>query len=113
VERLQDAVDQYGAAGFAVAGRLFQPQDPRGFEITYLHASGTVLEVFTYSAPKQDSPWRPDPDLLGFRAIGLTDAEPDALVARLTAAGAKPVSAATPCLLADRDGVPLLIEEAR
>jgi catechol 2,3-dioxygenase-like lactoylglutathione lyase family enzyme len=113
VERLEDTIGQYAAAGFGVAGRLFQPQDPRGFEITYLHGDGTVLEVFTYTAPKQDSPWCPDADLLGFRAIGLTDPDPDALVARLTAAGAKPVSAAAPCLLTDREGVPLLIEGAR
>jgi hypothetical protein len=71
-----------------------------------------VLEVFTYAAPKQDSPWRPDADLLGFRAIGLTDPDPDALIARLAAAGAKPVSAASPCLLTDRNGVPLLVEGA-
>jgi hypothetical protein len=37
----------------------------------------------------------------------------DALVARLTAAGAKPVPAATPCLHTDREGLPLLIEGAR
>jgi catechol 2,3-dioxygenase-like lactoylglutathione lyase family enzyme len=113
VDGLQDTIDQYAAAGFGVAGRLFQPQDPRGFEITYLHAGGTVLEVFTYAVPKQDSPWRPDADLLGFRAVGLTDPDPDALVARLTAAGAKPVSLATPCLLTDREGVPLLVEGSR
>jgi catechol 2,3-dioxygenase-like lactoylglutathione lyase family enzyme len=112
VEGLQDTVDQYAAAGFGVAGRLFQTHDPRGFEITYLHADGTVLEVFTYTADKQESPWRPDADLLGFRAVGLTDADPDALAARLTAAGAKPAPG-TPCLLVDREGFPLLVEGQR
>ncbi len=112
VERLQDTVDQYAAIGFGVAGQLSQPQDPRGFEITYLHAGGTVLEVFTYTAGKRETPWRPDADLLGFRAVGVTDPDPDALVARLTAAGAKP-DPVNPCLLTDREGFPLLVEEAR
>ena len=71
-----------------------------------------MRQVFTYAALEQDSPWRPDPDLLGFRAIGLTGPDPDALAARPTAAGAKQVSAASPGLLTDGDGVPLLVEGA-
>lgn len=113
VERLQDTLDFYGAAlGFGVAGRLFQPHDPRGFEITYLHAYGTVLEVFTYSADKRDSPWRDDPDLLGFRAVGVTEPDADAMAGRLTGAGAGSVSD-KPCLLADPEGFPILVEGGR
>ena len=112
VERLEDCIDQYAAAGFGVAGRLFQTHDPRGFEITYLHAGATVLEVFSYTAEKQETPWRPDDDLLGFRAVGLTDPDPEALVARLTAAGAKP-DPTHPRLVTDREGFPLLVEAAR
>jgi catechol 2,3-dioxygenase-like lactoylglutathione lyase family enzyme len=109
VENLQDAIDQYTPIGFGVAGQLAQPADPRGFEITYLHAGGTVLEVFTYEAPKRESPWRPDDDLLGFRAVGFTDPAPDDVRDRLTAAGAKP-DPANPCLLTDREGFPVLVE---
>ncbi|WP_219414330.1 VOC family protein [Pseudonocardia nigra] len=110
VDELQDTLGFYRSAlGFGVAGRLFQPQDPRGFEITYLHAAGTVLEVFTYGAEKQDPPWRPDADLLGFRGIGVTEEDPDAVADRLAEAGAKR-DAANPCLLVDRDGLPVLVE---
>jgi catechol 2,3-dioxygenase-like lactoylglutathione lyase family enzyme len=112
VERLEDTVHFYRAAlGFEVAGRLFQRHDPRGFEITYLHAQDTVLEVFTYAAEKHDSPWRPDPDLLGFRAIGVTEPEPGSVTARLTGAGAGSVND-KPCLLTDPEGFPILVEDA-
>ncbi|MFD1717725.1 VOC family protein [Georgenia deserti] len=68
----QAAGERYRPLGFRPAGALEQPQDSRGFRITYLHASGPgVLEVFTYSA--QTHLRRPQLEAPGFQAVVLTE----------------------------------------
>lgn len=42
---------RYAAWGFTPIGTLAQPQDERGFDITYLRSGDTVLEVFEYQVP--------------------------------------------------------------
>jgi catechol 2,3-dioxygenase-like lactoylglutathione lyase family enzyme len=102
--------------GFDVGGRLFLTDDPRGFEITYLHAGETVIELFTFADEKSPSPWSPAETTIGFRHVGFdagesSDATVDDVVGRLAEHGAAPV-ADSPCtLLLDRDGFPLRIED--
>jgi catechol 2,3-dioxygenase-like lactoylglutathione lyase family enzyme len=91
--------------GYQVIGQIRQDQDPRGFVLTYLQAGNAVLEVFTFTAPKTDSPWTPDEPRLGIRHVGLGGADP----AALAAAGATEVDGG---LVVDRDGIPLRLVAA-
>ena len=108
-------VDFYRSTlGFDVGGRLFLDEDERGFDISYLHAGETVIELFTFAAEKSPSPWSQDETTIGFRHIGfgadqLSGATVDDAAARLAVHGATPV-ADSPCrLVLDRDGFPLRI----
>ena len=115
------------ALGYRVSGQLFQTGDPRGFEITYLHAGDTVLELFTFRAPTLTSPWNAAETTIGFRHVGFVDDGPvrtiaegesaaehqeaaaGDIAARLTSRGATVVGAAA-CVLLDPDGLALRIE---
>lgn len=113
VDRMPDTVDLYSSGlGFGVAGQLFHKSDPRGFEITYLHAQGTVLEVFTYTADKEETPWQVGTETPGFQGVAFVDPDPAAAIARLTDAGAKPAGS-VPGLVTDRDGFPVRVEAQR
>ena len=108
-------VDFYRSTlGFDVGGRLFLKDDPRGFDITYLHAGETVIELFTFAADKSASPWSADETTIGFRHVGFdvdqsSGATVDDVAGRLAEQGATPV-ADSPCpLMLDRDGFPLRI----
>ena len=108
-------VDFYRSTlGFDVSGHLFQDHDPRGFEITYLHAGETVIELFTFEAEKSPSPWSVAETTIGFRHVGFGGGEPgsaivDDVVGRLSEHGATPL-AGSPCtLVLDREGFPLRI----
>jgi catechol 2,3-dioxygenase-like lactoylglutathione lyase family enzyme len=99
--------------GFDVSGQLFFDDDPRGFEITYLHAGETVIELFTFAAEKSPSPWSAAEATIGFRHVGFggepNGATVDDVVRRLEQHGATAV-ADSPCtLMLDRDGFPLRI----
>jgi catechol 2,3-dioxygenase-like lactoylglutathione lyase family enzyme len=100
--------------GFDVGGRLFLKEDPRGFDISYLHAGETVIELFTFADDKSPSPWSADETTIGFRHVGFdpdqsSGATLDEVVDRLAEQGATPI-ADSPCrLLLDRDGFPLRI----
>lgn len=126
VDDLETTVRAYtGGLGFGVAGQLIRDDDPRGFVITYLHAGRTVLEVFTYTEAKQDSPWRAQTLSAGFRDIvftggtdvtgtagaGTDDGGADVLMRRLEQAGACRIGAGESLLL-DPDGFPLRLEAA-
>jgi catechol 2,3-dioxygenase-like lactoylglutathione lyase family enzyme len=113
-----DTVDFYRRTlGFDVGGRLFLSEDPRGFDISYLHAGETVIELFTFADDKSPSPWSADPTTIGFRHVGFAPDESsgatlDDVVDRLAEYGATPV-AGGPCpLMLDRDGFPLRIGDA-
>ena len=86
----------------------------RGFEITYLHAGETVIELFTFEAEKSPSPWSAAETTIGFRHVGFGGGEPssatvDDVVGRLAEQGATPL-ADSPCtLVLDREGFPLRI----
>ena len=102
--------------GFDVSGQLFQDHDPRGFEITYLHAGDTVIELFTFEAEKSPSPWSAAETTIGFRHVGFAVGEPssatvDDVVRRLAEHGATPVTDSPCALVLDREGFPLRIEE--
>lgn len=46
--------------------------DERGFQIDYLQAGPSIIELFTFTAAqKQPSPWTPNPELRGIRGMGL------------------------------------------
>ena len=95
VSDLDTTVRNYAdSLGFGAAGQLIRDDDPRGFVITYLHAGRTVLEVFTYTEPKLDSPWRAEPPTVGFRDVSFTTTSEGSLVL-------------------DPDGFPLRVEAAR
>lgn len=98
--------------GFDVSGQLFHRDDPRGFEITYLHAGDTVLELFTFAAENSPSPWSADDTTIGFRYVGfgtdeLSDATRADLLDRLGRSGAVPVDDPACGLVLDHDGFPL------
>jgi catechol 2,3-dioxygenase-like lactoylglutathione lyase family enzyme len=110
-------VDFYRSTlGFDVGGQLFFEEDPRGFEITYLHAGETVIELFTFAEEKSPSPWSAAETMIGFRHVGFDAGETgggsvDDVVGRLAQHGATLV-ADSPCpVLLDRDGFPLRIED--
>lgn len=103
------------ALGFGVAGQLIRDDDPRGFVITYLHAGRTVLEVFSYTAAKQDSPWRADPPAAGFRDVvfaGESAEDAEDLACRLEQAGARRLPGDRNLFL-DPDGLALRLETCR
>lgn len=108
----QAMIDFYrGTLGFRVSGQLFQTADPRGFELTYLHADDTVLELFTFAAPTTPSPWSPAETTIGFRHVGFTgdgNGGTD-IVTRLTAHGATRISTA-PWIALDPCGLALQVE---
>ena len=97
--------------GYEVIGQLRHAADPRGFLITYLQAGAGVLEVFTYTADTEPSPWTPDDSRLGLRGIGSGGDDPAGTLGRLTALGGAPVpgapATASGPLITDPDGVPL------
>lgn len=95
--------------GFDVSGQLFQADDPRGFEITYLHAGETVLELFTFAADTIGSPWSPDEATTGFRHVVFGEEAQGDLVGRLIGAGANAPPGGCPGLVVDRDGFPLRV----
>ncbi len=110
-------VDFYrGALGFDVGGQLFLEDDPRGFEITYLHAGETVIELFTFAAEKSPSPWNAADTTIGFRHVGFDAGEAggatvDDVVGRLAQRGAT-VVVDSPCpVMLDREGFPLRIAD--
>jgi catechol 2,3-dioxygenase-like lactoylglutathione lyase family enzyme len=111
-------VDFYRSTlGFDVGGRLFLREDPRGFDISYLHAGETVIELFTFVADKSPSPWSSDERTIGFRHIGfdtddqLSGVSVDEVAHRLAEKGGTPVDG-SPCrVILDRDGFPLRIEK--
>jgi catechol 2,3-dioxygenase-like lactoylglutathione lyase family enzyme len=113
-----DTVDFYRRTlGFDVGGRLFLSEDPRGFDISYLHAGETVIELFTFADDKSPSPWSADPTTIGFRHVGFAPDESsgatlDDVVDRLAEYGATPVAGAPCPLMLDRDGFPLRIGDA-
>lgn len=51
VDDLAATVEFYGELGFGLMSGVHQPTDPRRFEIYYLRAGDTSLEVFTFEAP--------------------------------------------------------------
>ena len=105
------SVELYGRElGLAAAGQLVRADDPRGFEITYLHAGDSVLELFSWGVPTSAGPDTTEPDLLGFRGIGLTDADPAGVTGRLAAAGAAPAGSGE---VVDPDGLVLALEGTR
>ena len=117
VRDLDATIDFYRSTlGFDVGGQLFLDDDPRGFEITYLHAGETVIELFTFAEEKSPSPWSAAETTIGFRHVGFdadqsSGATVDDVAGRLAEHGATPV-ADSPCpLLLDRDGFPLRIED--
>jgi catechol 2,3-dioxygenase-like lactoylglutathione lyase family enzyme len=66
----------YRGLGFGDIGTINQPNDPRGYEIHYLKAGDSVLEVFTYEVEKEYRlPQLVSP---GFVAASLGDAAPPA-----------------------------------
>ncbi|MFI6345367.1 VOC family protein [Streptomyces sp. NPDC050560] len=89
VDDLDRALGYYrDTLGIPVLGQLdHRATDERGFVITYLRAGETVIEVFSFRADTAPGPWRPAPDLLGIRSVGLTVPDPAAARAALTAAG--------------------------
>lgn len=99
------------ALGLAPAGRLLREDDPRGFEITYLHAGSTVLELFSWGVETVRPSWDPDPAVLGFRGIGVVDDDPAGCAARLMAGDSTrlSVSAARPTCV-DSDGLAISID---
>jgi catechol 2,3-dioxygenase-like lactoylglutathione lyase family enzyme len=103
--------------GYEVIGQLRHTEDPRGFLITYLQAGAGVLEVFTYTADTQPSPWTPDDSRLGLRGIGIGDDDPTGAVRRLTDHGGAfvpdPPATASGPLITDPDRVPLQIVKPR
>jgi catechol 2,3-dioxygenase-like lactoylglutathione lyase family enzyme len=72
VEDLQATIDFYAPYGFGRIGSIHQTADPRGFEIDYLKGGDSVLEVFTYTAPKTAR--SPQADALGFACADLEPA---------------------------------------
>jgi catechol 2,3-dioxygenase-like lactoylglutathione lyase family enzyme len=118
VENLDRTIEFYRESlGFGAVGQLFHHQDPRGFVITYLKARDTVLEVFSYQAPKSPSPWQPNDHQLGFRTAGFEAEDVATTSAGLAAAGATVVGAAagqgSGRQFTDPDGFPLTIAGAR
>jgi len=89
VSDFEEALAYYrDTLGLPVIGQLDRSaSDDRGFLITYFQAGDCVLEVFSFSVGTRPSPWRPDPDLLGIRAIGLDEDDPAAARAALVKAG--------------------------
>jgi catechol 2,3-dioxygenase-like lactoylglutathione lyase family enzyme len=113
VDDLERTIKTYeDGLGFGVAGQLIRDDDPRGYVITYLHAGRTILEVFTYTEPKQDSPWHAETLTAGFRDVVFAG-EVDEIVRWLEQAGASRLAAPPGgALLADPDGFPLRVETA-
>ena len=114
VADLQTTISYYrDALGYEVIGQLRHAADPRGFLITYLQAGAGVLEVFTYTADTEPSPWTPDDSRLGLRGIGIGVDDPAGTLGRLTALGGAPVpgapATASGPLVTDPDGFPLQV----
>jgi catechol 2,3-dioxygenase-like lactoylglutathione lyase family enzyme len=65
-----ETIALYGELGFQVAGQLFQKNDPRGFEITYLHSRETVLEIFNWTVNLLSGPGIQNLATAGYRSIG-------------------------------------------
>jgi len=74
VEDLDAALALYrDELGYELIGGLDHAfYDQRGFQIDYLQAGPSIVELFTFTAAeKQPSPWTPDPAELGIRGLGL------------------------------------------
>ena len=70
VDDLSATEGYYSPLGFVRIGTINQAHDSRGFEINFLKSDDTVLEIFTYTAPKQDRV--PQLNALGFVAARFT-----------------------------------------
>jgi catechol 2,3-dioxygenase-like lactoylglutathione lyase family enzyme len=99
--------------GFGVAGRLIRADDPRGFQIAYLHAGDSVLELFFWGVPTIAPP-DGSAGVLGFDGIGVTDADPGAVADRLLAAGMSDVGTdRRGPVVRDSDGLAIGVERGR
>lgn len=74
VPDLDATVERWRPLGYVVAGALSLEEDPRGFDIHYLHDGGVVIEVFTYRTGTVAR--TPQVDAAGFGAAGLEGALP-------------------------------------
>ncbi|WP_243061997.1 VOC family protein [Humibacter sp. RRB41] len=72
VDDFEATRDHYSTFDFRHHGTILQPHDTRGFRIDYLKGGDTVLEVFTYQAPKELR--APQTDAPGYVAARLTGA---------------------------------------
>jgi catechol 2,3-dioxygenase-like lactoylglutathione lyase family enzyme len=95
--------------GIPVVGQLDQRHcDERGFLITYFRAGSTVIEIFSFDVDTTPSPWQPEPDLLGIRAIGIDVVDAEATRHALLEAGGYGVAwrnGRAADLIADQDQV--------
>jgi catechol 2,3-dioxygenase-like lactoylglutathione lyase family enzyme len=74
VEDLDAALALYrDELGYELIGGLDHAfYDERGFQIDYLQAGSSIIELFTFTAAtKHPSPWTPDPAQLGIRGLGV------------------------------------------
>ncbi|PZE64060.1 VOC family protein [Curtobacterium sp. MCBD17_021] len=104
----------FAELGYVRMAGIHQPSDDRGFEITFLRAGDSSLEVFTYDrAEKQER--TPQLDALGFAAVafGATGTKS----APAAGAGGGSVALAVGTLLGqdvrtDPDGLPFIVASA-
>ena len=96
VNDFSETRDYYGRYGFTHIGTIHQPADPRGFEINYLKAGDSVLEVFTYDSAKKRLRV-PQLAAPGFVAVAITGATPEATAFGSAANGSR--------VFADFDGL--------
>ena len=97
------------ALGFEVIGQLAQPDDPRGFVITYVMAGEAILELFSYGLPMRPNPWRPTSEAAGLLRAGLGTTDPVGALRALETGGALAVSGHWPpghSVVTDADGTP-------
>lgn len=86
VSDLEVTKDYFGQFGYQLMSGIHQPSDPRGFEINFLRAGDSSLEIFTYESAEK-SQRAPQITAPGFVAAEL-DGVPPASAERVgTAAG--------------------------
>ena len=101
VADLDATTARYDALGFRLIGHIAQPHDERGYDIHYLKAGDTVLEIFTYQVKKTSR--QPVLGAPGFAAAALEGA--DASTAGFTTVG----TWGGRTVRADADGFPTLV----